>query len=88
METLTTKKEFAYECGANEIRNILGMRIIIPEGETIRFNSGKGNNFFILSADGDHSACVRIADGWHGEVTCQKIGDINSPSVIVTNIEF
>jgi len=73
---------YEYECGANEIRNRSGIRIIIPEGCSIQFCSGKGNNFFIPASDGDHTASYVIPDNWDGEIGCERVGNIETPTLM------
>jgi len=77
-----------YECGANEIRNKSGIRIIIPEGTGIHFFSGVKNNFFIPASAGDHTSSFSIPDNWDGEIGCEGIGDIETPTTMVSRNSY
>uniref|UniRef100_A0A6H1ZTK7 Uncharacterized protein n=1 Tax=viral metagenome TaxID=1070528 RepID=A0A6H1ZTK7_9ZZZZ len=78
----------SYDCGANEIRNKSGIRMIIPEGRSIQFYSGKGNNFFIPASAGDHTASYTIPDNWNGEIECDIVGNIETPTKMFSHNSY
>jgi hypothetical protein len=67
-----------YDCGANEIRNRNGIRIVISEDSSVQFYSGVGNGFFLPASAGDNASAYNIPDNWDGEIGCEYLGDINS----------